>query len=307
MSRIVAINCGYYNCKSTNGEVFRSCCRKTKYTGMKSTADVIIYDDEVYNIGVGEPNLRMDKTQSEETKVLILNMLCRQMIASKESFKLVLCCPPLAYDTQSDELPMYLRGRYNVIWNDKPKEIIIEDVVVLPETFVVFNVNNDDNKYDQSILLIIDIGGFTTNICKITYGSFTTDDFLTIQHGMYHLNFTISQYLNGEYKGFNLNTKPDEVDRYREHGLYIDGVEGNIMELEKEKINSICCEFIDAIINGCIDKGWDIASYKKLLTGGGGLALYPLFKEVYYKSAELSKNPLFDNYNGLVSFANEVF
>jgi hypothetical protein len=275
------------------------------YTGLKSTADVLIFDNDAYNIGVGEPNLRMDKTQSEETKILILNMLCRIMTTDKESFKLVLCCPPLAYDTQSNDLPMYLRGKYKVIWNDKPREVTIEEVVVLPETFVVFNVNNDDGKYDNQMLLIIDIGGFTTNICRISYGNFTTDDFVTIQHGMYHLNSSISQYLNGQYK--QINTKPDDIDNYRNYGLRIDDLEGDLMELEKEKIDAICCEFIDTIINRCVDKGWDVASYKKLLTGGGGLALYPLFKEVYYKSAELSKNPLFDNYNGLCSFANEVF
>jgi hypothetical protein len=275
------------------------------YTSLKSTADVIILDDEAYNIGVGEPNLKMDKTQTEETKVLVLNMLCRIMNTNKESFKLVLCCPPLAYDTQSTDLPMYLRGRYTLTWNGKIREITIEDVVVLPETFVVFNVNNDNGKYDNAILLIIDIGGFTTNICKITYGNFTADDFITIQHGMYHLNSAISQYLNGQYK--QLNTKPDEIDGYRKNGLYIDELEENIFKLEKDSIDTICCEFIDTIINRCVDKGWDIASYKKLLTGGGGLILHPLIKEVYYKSAELSKDPIFDNYNGLCSFSNEVF
>lgn len=306
--RIIPINNGYYNYKSLDGEIFKSCCIKSVYGKIKSSADTLIYDNEIWSVGFGEPNLTMDKTGTEDTKVLILNMLCRLMKGNKESFKLVLSAPPLAYEDQATNLPMYLRGKYDIVWNDEPKEITIEDAVVLPETFMVFKANNKNGKYNDRIVYIFDIGGFTTNVVRIEMGDFSTDDFITLEHGMWNLDFEISQFLSSKITGnktFRCEAK--DIPYYRKNGLHLNGKNEDYMEIYKNEIDNIYIKFINHIIQKCTEKGWTIDTYDKLITGGGGMLLYPLIKEVFYEDAELSDDPIFDNLKGLNAYKESVF
>jgi plasmid segregation protein ParM len=302
--KIIPINNGYYNYKSIDNQMFRALCKKTDFENTKVACDVITLDDVSYIIGAGKPNFNMDKTTLEHTKVLTLNMLARFVENKKESFQILLSSPPIVFNEQSEKLPQYLKGTYKITWNKKPLEITIDEVYVLPETFIVYNVNNDNKKYSDKIVLIIDVGGFTTNICKVTLGNFKDEsDYHTIQHGMYHLDTEISQYLNSKHS--ELNCHESEMFIYRKTGLTSSITNTNILEIEEENINDICNAFIDDIIDACIKKGWNVHAHEILVTGGGGATLYPLIKKKLPK-AELSHNPIFDNLNGLELYTKGV-
>lgn len=302
----ICINNGYYSYKTKN-LTFKSCCTKTLYDLNIKNNKYITYDNETYIVGVGNPNLNMDKTFTEESKILMLYTLANYT-SIKENFNLILSCPPISYETQAKQLPMYLRGKYDVIHMGVNKQITINEVFISPETFIVYPINNMDYRYDDSTVFIIDIGGFTTNICKISNGEFTSEDFVTIQNGMWHLDFKISQYLNAQYSSINCSV--NDIQILRDKGLFLNGNKDiNYMDVEKSNIDFIYQNFCDNIINACIQKQWNINidTYHKLVTGGGGKILFPYIKEIYFNNATLSNNPIMDNYYGLEYIKKQVF
>lgn len=304
-ARVLSINNGYRNYKSVDGEIFTSKCEVCA-DDAKTSADKIKYGNVTYVVGSGKANLESDKTLTDETKILILNMCCRQMDSNKEKFKLMLSCPPKFHQDQSNSLPDYLIGKHKLTWNTQELVVEIEDVAVLPETFITYPINNVDSRYDDKIVLIIDVGGFTTNVCRVRFGEYGgEDDFFTIKHGMYHLDFEVCSYLNSQYT--ELECTEEEMYYYRKVGLNINGEEVDILEVEKNNIENIYCKFIDEIIEKCKLKKWNYTAYEPLVTGGGGEVLYKTIKEHYLRKAKLSEDPLFDNFNGLEYYQDMVY
>jgi hypothetical protein len=306
--QIIPINNGYYNYKTIQNKIIKSCCEKATYKNIRTSGDILTYANSTYIIGVGNPNLHMDKTLDEKTKILILNTLSKFVYNKKESFKLLLSTPPLSYEHQSMELPKYLIGRHNVtIGEYDDMQISIEDCVVLPETFMAYPANNFDGRYDNKILLIFDIGGFTTNVCMITQGAFsgTKDEYLTEQRGMYHIDTEISQLLNSKLP--QLNCTYSDIQYFRNQGLTIDSTDKNYMDVLSKDINEIYISFFEDIITKCITKGWNIHAYNHLITGGGGQILFKTIKSNFLTKAVLGVNPLFDTLNGLQLVAQDVF
>lgn len=302
----ICINNGYYSYK-TQDLTFKSCCTKTLYDLNIKNNKYITYLNDTYIVGVGNPNLNMDKTFTEESKILMLYTLA-QYTQKKEEFNLILSCPPISFETQARQLPLYLHGKYDVFHMGIEKTIVINEVMLAPESFIIYPINNIDGRYDDSIVFIIDIGGFTTNICKVSNGEFSSEDFITIQNGMWHLDFQISQYINSQYPSINCSV--DDIQILREKGLFIKGnKEINYMDIEKDNIEFIYQGFINNVINACIQKQWNINvdTYDKLITGGGGKTLFPYIKEMYFNNAILSNNPIKDNYYGLEYIKRSLF
>lgn len=302
--KIIPINNGYYQYKSIDKQMFKSCIEPYTYGGFRGNADVLEYDNKTYLIGAGTPNTSLDKTSSEDTKILILNMLSRFMKeATKENFKIVLTAPPLVYESQKEELSEYLAGNYKLIHNDILKEINIETIKIFPETFCAF-LANEPNKYENKILLLVDIGGYTTNICKITNGNFTSSDYITVQKGMYFLDNEITKLINSKY---HQNIQDEDMIYYRQDGLYIDDDNENLLVTEHVNIEDIYLQFLSEIMEKCREKSWSVKAYNSIILGGGGLTLFNIIKNNFLPKAKLSNDPIFDNLNGLSLLAKKVY
>lgn len=295
--KTVPINNGYFNYKSVDRKQFKSRIEKSLCTGVGSNCDTLIFEEETYIVGQGEFNIDRDKTQDEKfTKILVLNMLAKFMDErqERETFKVYLSTPPKMYKNQSKNLPKYLEGDYKICHNGRKLDITISSVKVYPETFIVYL--NHQEKYRDKNLLIWDIGGFTTNIVLIRQGSFTINDFLTLENGMYFLDEKIAQYLSANdniKQTFNI----DDIQ-------YMRDTEDEILKVNQPYIDELYTKHIKEIIKRIELKGWNYQLYDNLCTGGGSKILFDNIKQLVNK-VELSNDPVFDNLKALELLATE--
>jgi hypothetical protein len=255
--------------------------------------DVLEFDGVKYVIGSGNTNTDMDKSNNEFTKIFVLNMLAR-FTQDRESFRVVLSSPPLVYSKQKEVLPEYLiSDDYEVIHNGKKKIISINDVKVYPETIAAYLVNKESFKGKN--VIVLDVGGLTTNGVLLKKNNFNKDDIFTIKHGMYHLDFKICQYLLSE-NGFNCEA--EDIQYFRDTQDKI---------LDDENITDIYKGFIDKIVERMDNKNWNYSKFDVLVTGGGGKILIDFIRQFALPQAVLSNDPLFDNLKGLDLLAKQVW
>lgn len=294
--KIIPINNGYYQYKSIDNQMFKSRLDVDTYGSIHGNFDTLVFDDEKYVIGIGKPNMDFDKASNEFTKIFVLNMLARFTV-EEESFRVVLSTPPLMYGKQKDTLPEYLiNDRYEVRHNGRKKVINISDVKVFPETIAAYVANKD--RFKGKNVVVIDIGGLTTNGVLIKNGGFGKDDIFTIRHGMYHLDFDISQYLISSVVEPGFNCEPEDVQYFRD---IRDGV------LDCEGVIDIYRRFVDEIVEKMDDKNWNYNKYEILITGGGGKNLFEIIQMFVLPRAVLSNDPLFDNLRGLEALGKKVW
>lgn len=294
--KIIPINNGYYQYKSIENQMFKSRLSIDNYGNIGGTADILEFDNNKYVVGVGKPNMSMDKSNNEFTKIFVLNMLSR-FTQDKEVFKIVLSAPPLVYSKQKDTLPEYLiSDNYEVVHNGRKKIISIDDVKVYPETIAAYLVNKDMLKGKN--VIVLDVGGLTTNGVLIRNNNFTKDDVFTIRHGMYHLDFDVSQYLMSNNLEDGFNCEAEDVQYFRDNKDII---------LDCEGVNNIYMAFIDKIVEKMDDKNWNYLKFEVLVTGGGGKVLFDTIQKIALPQAKLSIDPLYDNLKGLEILAKKVF
>lgn len=308
LKRNIPINNGFFNVKSLCGEIFRSCLQETTYNNILSTNDVLTYNGKSYVIGVGEPNLEMDKTKNDFNKILILDMLCRFMSNEKKaSFKVVLSMPINIYFEQNEEdIKKYLIDTHKVKFNGDDKEIIIEDIRVLPETAITYANLEIDEELEDKTFFIFDIGGYATNICRIKGGEFNKGDYITEQYGMYHIDYEISQMLNQKLFKHDFNCTYEDICVFRKHGLFFDE-DIDYMDVYKRDIELIEHNIIKYLLNKCKTKKWNLKGNPVIITGGGGMTLYKTITESFLPKAILSDDPVFDNVKALDRFGEDAF
>lgn len=292
--QIVPINNGYSYIKSDLGYKFRSAYRETTMSEYSSTGDILVLDNKAYVVGDGVCDINKDKTMSQATKLFVLNMLCKHMdLKSSEHFKVLLTAPPMTYVSQKDRLPQYLKGSYRVQYNGKFKDIFIDDVTVYPETIMAYLANNPA-QFSRPVL-VVDIGGLTTNMVLIKNGNYNKDSIVSFSNGMYHVEEEICEFLNSKYM---LDLESSDIHDFMKQGLYFGKECTNIIEVEKEEINNIFNKAVSQIAQKAAIKRWNPNTCVVLVTGGGGVALFETIKN-YFDTAQLGNNPVFDNLNGL--------
>lgn len=293
--QIVPINNGYSFIKSNFGLTFKSSHRETTLSEYGCSCDILSLDGIVYAVGDGNPSIDKDKTSNIATKLFVLNVLCKRM-QNKESehFKVALTAPPMTFSKQKDSLPKYLIGSYNVFHNGKQKEIFIDNVVVYPETIMAYLANNPTS-FNRGVL-VIDIGGLTSNVAYIQNGTYNKDSIISFPNGMYHVESEVCDYLNEKY--WDLSLDETLIYEFLEKGLFLEDGTVNIVEEEKDGINAIYNKYVGKIFHKIDMKGWSPKTTDILVTGGGGKILYETIKKKF-SHAKLSNNPIFDNLKGM--------
>ena len=293
--KYVSINNGYSFVKGEFGQNFKSAYRETTLGEYGCSADLIeMPNGKVYAIGDGNTVTDKDKTKNIATKLFVLNMLSKNMQStSTEHFHVFLTAPPMTFASQKDSLPEYLKGSYRIKHNGVQKDIYIDDVTVYPETITAYLANNP-SKFKRPVI-IIDIGGLTTNVAYIDNGSYNKDTIISFVNGMYNVETEVCDYLNDKYWDLNLDTF--NVHEFLQRGIRLGDSAENIIEKEKDGINAIYSKFVSKIANRITMKNWSPNMCDILVTGGGGKLLLSTIQK-WYKHAKLSNDPIFDNLNG---------
>lgn len=295
--KVSCINLGYYQVKASGDISFKSKAKSTIDDRNLAAGDVIEFNGKNYIMEVGQPMLDSDKTTNDLTKIFVLNVLAKQYDDENGgNFNVLLTSPPISFKKQSVDLPKFLEGEYKIKYNGKPMTINIKKVIVLPETFLVYTVNNP-SKLKGKKTLIIDIGGRTTNVCLLTDCKFSLDDYFTISKGMFNLDQNIAKKINTA----NYTTYIDEdIDLLRKQNA-------KLLDDNKELVEEVYREHVESIVKEVAINSWQIDNNAVvLICGGGGIVLEQYIQEAF-KSAKLSNDPLYDNLRALEVLSKEVF
>ena len=188
-----------------------------------------------------------------------------------------------AFDLFKEEL---LNQTLEFEYNKVPYTIHINDIKAVGEGISSYYTLSEKQRSED--LLIVDIGGRTTNVVTFEKGKLTHK--FTIPLGTIHLFSRIGTRFNNDEGS---NKVVEEIERLIDNG-YIKNTEIE----EKQFLNDIM-----NYIEGKVDR----RTYKNYYTGGGSLRLKRLIEEYLSPSGIVMDNPLFSNVKGNEIIANMIW
>lgn len=172
-----------------------------------------------------------------------------------------------------------------VVKTTKRRDMIlnIKDVFVVPEGYASYFVLEDDEKAGN--VLVIDIGGRTTNVVAMDYGKPQLLD--TYKIGILDF-YNKLKVLNAD-KQYKLEDIEKAIQR------------GDIKVSQKDLAG-----FMNDVINE-ISLSVNINQYSVKFTGGGSLVLKDIITNVLPKQCTVLDNPLYTNVNGALIVSKQIW
>lgn len=165
----------------------------------------------------------------------------------------------------------------------KDMTVKIKDVFVVPEGYASYFIL--DEKLKASNVLIIDIGGRTTNVVAMDYGK--PQILNTYKIGI--LDFYSKLKVLNEDKQYKLEDIEKAIQR------------GDIKVSQKD-----LAAFINDVINE-ISLSVNINHYNVAFTGGGSVVLKDIIKTNLPKNCYVLDNPLYTNVNGALAVSKQIW
>lgn len=278
------IDLGHYNIKTNMGIIFRSTFKKGKDINPFGE-DIIFVENEYYTMEKGS----FDNTNNKALKNYKPNLcyaIAKSIDNTEADINLMLGIPLDslgAFDLFKEEL---LNQTLEFEYNKVPYKIRINDVKAVGEGISSYYTLSEKQRSED--LLIVDIGGRTTNVVTFEKGKLTHK--FTVPLGTIHLFSRIGTRFNNDEGS---NKVVEEIERLIDSG-YIKNTE------TEEK------QFLDDIMNymeGKVDR----RTYKNYYTGGGSKRLKKLIEEYLSPSGTVMSNPLFTNVKGNEIIANMIW
>lgn len=165
----------------------------------------------------------------------------------------------------------------------KDMTVKVKDVFVVPEGYASYFIL--DEKLQASNVLIIDIGGRTTNVVAMDYGK--PQILNTYKIGI--LDFYSKLKVLNEDKQYKIEDIEKAIQR------------GDIKVSQKD-----LAAFINDVINE-ISLSVNINHYNVAFTGGGSVVLQDIIKTNLPKNCCVLDNPLYTNVNGALAVSNQIW
>lgn len=282
---LIGVDLGNFGVNTSEEDFFYS---KISEGSSFTNENRIIYEGIEFQIGEGEFSTDWNKSEKESTLPLLFTALAR---SSKENFfQVVLGLPIQQYKSNKDKFKKYIEDNRwkTIIYEGFEREIIISDVIIAPEgAAAYYNLSQEQKiKIGNKPLIIVDIGGRTTDICLFENGKITK--VWTISVGMINVYQDVINYINTKYTE---EFKLEDGEVILEEGLFFRGKDQDISFIKpilQKHFNSI---YKDLQLNFNTSKGY------VLLTGGGSITFKKAF-ENRLDNLLMSNNPLFDNAKG---------
>lgn len=291
---IIGIDLGNFGVNTSENDFFYS---RISDISNFSEENKINYEGIDLYIGDGEFSTDWNKGKKESTLPLLFSALARS--SNENFFQVVLGLPIQQYKNNKDEFQKYIeenRGK-TIIYKSIRREIIISDVLIAPEgAAAYYNLSMEQkNIIGTKPLIIIDIGGRTTDVClfenkKIKFVR-------TIPVGMLNTYKDIIDYINTTYtEGYKL----EDGEQILKEGLFLRGKQQDVSFIKpilQRHFNSI---YKDLQLNFNTSKGY------VLLTGGGSITFKQAFKN-RLENLIISDDPVFDNAKGFKKLGESIW
>ena len=228
------------------------------------------YDGIKYISNSGKYENNLLKYQKDNYLSLLYYSITK--VTDSNNINLITCIPASQYK-KKDELQNYLEknNKKSIIINDKKRNITVENISVLPESYSFKADRKLMNKINRNVdTVIIDTGGFTTDI-SLFDNNMNLKDANSINLGMLNLYQNSREYLNIQY---DLNISLEDAK--------------DIFDGNKQLLNSdfsykseIVKRFIVNLINEIKILYPNLKNSNLILVGGGSNILYPTMKKLY--------------------------
>lgn len=292
---ILGVDLGNFSVKTSEKIRFISKVSERETFDEKNTFSI---DGVKYTVEDGEFVTDWNKSKKENTIPLLYYAIAKS--TEDNLNQIVLGLPIQQYKKEKENLKTLIENNKikEVVIENKIRNIFITDVEIAPESAAAYyNLDLETkNKIGNKQLLIIDIGGRTSDICL--FKDRTIKEVKTVPVGMLNIYQEIIDYVNTEYtESFKL----EDGEVILKEGLFLNGSYRDI-------------SFIKPILLNNFNSIWKEVQLKfnpglgyVLLTGGGSLTLGKAFKNRIGNNLIISENPLFDNSLGFKKVGEKLW
>lgn len=278
---ITVVDLGNYNVKAMNSLAVKSIFKSNISRDFESYPDAfkhIKIDGEYTYFEKGPFSMEYIKTKKDYTAQLMYSIASLNEEVDEIKTNLTLLLPI----SEIQEKNKYIDGIKGKTFDcsvklktKRNKKIIIEDVMVLPEGYVIYFKLGE--KYKTSSIVIIDIGGRTTNLVAMVNGE--PKVLKTLKIGALDFYAKIRE-LHAD-KEYNL----EDIERLIK--------EGKILVTDKQ-----IAQFANDILNQ-IKQHIKLEHYEHVLfAGGGALIIEKIIKDILPDNCEIVDEPLESNMEG---------
>ncbi|KQB77135.1 ParM/StbA family protein [Clostridium butyricum] len=278
---ITVVDLGNYNVKAMNSLAVKSIFKSNISRDYESYPDAfkhIKIDGEYTYFEKGPFSMEYIKTKKDYTAQLMYSIASLNEEVDEIKTNLTLLLPI----SEIQEKNKYIDGIKGKTFDcsvklktKRNKKIIIEDVMVLPEGYVIYFKLGE--KYKTSSIVIIDIGGRTTNLVAMVNGE--PKVLKTLKIGALDFYAKIRE-LHAD-KEYNL----EDIERLIK--------EGKIVVTDKQ-----IAQFANDILNQ-IKQHIKLEHYEHVLfAGGGALIIEKIIKDILPDNCEIVDGPLESNMEG---------
>lgn len=280
---IIGVDLGNYTVKVSTGNSFPSKCSKVPgIIGSKPFAT----DEGIIYIGEGSFDTEYRKVKKEHIRQMFLYAAASTGV---QNIRAVVGLPLSQYHTDKDNLKALLLSRRvnDVLMNNKPQKVILDDLEVYPEGLGAIYGGGFDG-------VIIDCGGRTTDCCEVQNGKVSNP--FSLPKGTLNLDSDFIKSINSA----GLDLKPEDAGRILQHGLKIDGKPVNI-----EGAIDVFRQFVNDLV-GRLQIEYSIRTRDVLLIGGGCSLLYQAIQK-RIPAAQIIGNPVFANAYGFKRLGDDLW
>lgn len=287
---IIGVDVGNYSTKTSENILFltKTTCDKTLF----EQGTEIIYNDNTFIIGQGEFETDLDKSSKDHLMVYLLSAIA---LSTKDvANQVVIGLPILHFKSNKDKLKSnIMENRINTIsFNGIRRQIVITDCEVFPEGVGAYYSLQEEDKdmMNGKDLVIIDIGGRTTDICLLSYenGMRTISKPLTLFVGMINI---YDDFIKSTNEKLTLNKELEDAEKILKNGLELFGVKQDL-----SFTRPVIKKYIDKILKE-LYINYPIQTEKVILTGGGSFLLGDALK-AYIPNLTIMDNSIFANAYG---------
>lgn len=274
---ILGVDIGNYNLNSSEGICLES--KVSRSSTLFSNSPIVDIFEKKLTIGEGEFDTEYRKVKKDNYLQMLYTTIC---LSTRDTYNNIVVGLPISqYKNDREELINLIIQNFEMqgVFNNKERMILIEDVEVYPEGIGAVNSSFEG--------IIVDIGGRTTDICRIEIINGKKKLINPISESIGTLNL-YSDFIKSLNNAYSLDLKLQDTERVLRNGLKIGGLQVDISDSKM-----VFTDYVNKIVNK-LRIEYSANTQDIALLGGGSIILgKSIIKRL--PNASIIDNPVFAN------------